>query len=83
MSKILDLLKEVHSAVGGVNTAKVIDGVQEVVDVLDKVNESNPTASRYGIDKALDGLRFGLTILETLVAKKDQEEAQEKVQENS
>lgn len=70
MSKIVDLIKEVHTVVEGVDTAKVIDGIQEVVDVLDKVNESNPTASRYGIDKALDGLRFGLTILETIVAKK-------------
>lgn len=70
MSKIVDLIKEVHTVVEGVDTAKVVDGIQEVVDVLDKVNESNPTASRYGIDKALDGLRFGLTILETIVAKK-------------
>lgn len=70
MSKIVDLIKEVHTVVEGVDTAKVIDGIQEVVDVLDKVNESNPTASRYGIDKALDGLRFGLTLLETIVAKK-------------
>lgn len=70
MSKIVDLIKEVHTVVEGVDTAKVIDGIQEVVDILDKVNESNPTASRYGIDKALDGLRFGLTLLETIVAKK-------------
>lgn len=71
MSKFLDLLKEVHTVIATVNTAKVIDGVQEVVDVLDQVNESNPTASRLGIDKALDGLRLGLNILEAVVGKKE------------
>lgn len=75
MSKFVDLVKEFHTVVQGVDTAKVIDGVQEVVDILDKVNESNPTGSRYGIDKVLDGLRFGLNILETIVAKKAVESA--------
>lgn len=69
MSKFTELFKEVYTVVKTVDTSKIIDGVQEIVDVLDSVNEANPTASRLGIDKALDGLRLGLSVVEAVASK--------------